>query len=169
MAQFGCTLSELYVNILCANSRRAKGRDERANRTLQDRLAKELHLSGISDIKAANALHTGFITRHHLRFAHAAARPENLHQTIDLPASRLSDIHCILEARKPNACLIVHSERQNFILDNSATERYVKTYDRPTISSKTSLSAMCLFISGCSKPLRLRRSGRWARSGHPSL
>ena len=38
-------LNELNVEILCANSSQAKGRVERANRMLQDRLVKELRLA----------------------------------------------------------------------------------------------------------------------------
>ena len=37
MTQFGRALSELNVEILCANSSQAKGRVDRADRTLQDR------------------------------------------------------------------------------------------------------------------------------------
>jgi transposase len=44
MTQFGRALEELNVEILCANSSQAKGRVERANRTLQDRLVKEMRL-----------------------------------------------------------------------------------------------------------------------------
>jgi hypothetical protein len=44
MTQFGRALAELNIEILCANSSQAKGRVERANRTLQDRLVKELSL-----------------------------------------------------------------------------------------------------------------------------
>ena len=47
MTQFGRALAELNIEILCANSSQAKGRVERANRTLQDRLVKELRLAGI--------------------------------------------------------------------------------------------------------------------------
>lgn len=53
ITQFGRALNELNVEILCANSSQAKGRVERANRTLQDRLVKELRLAGISDMEAA--------------------------------------------------------------------------------------------------------------------
>ena len=42
--QFGRALFELNIDILCANSSQAKGRVERANLTLQDRLVKELRL-----------------------------------------------------------------------------------------------------------------------------
>src|ERR1700722_10209019 len=50
MTQFGRALAQLNIEILCANSSQAKGRVERANRTLQDRLVKELRLAGVSDI-----------------------------------------------------------------------------------------------------------------------
>jgi hypothetical protein len=42
MTQFGRALSELNIEILCANSSQAKGRLERAHHSLQDRLVKEL-------------------------------------------------------------------------------------------------------------------------------
>ena len=47
MTQFGRALAELNIEILCAHSSQAKGRVERANRTLQDRLVKELRLAGL--------------------------------------------------------------------------------------------------------------------------
>jgi hypothetical protein len=47
MTQFGRALHALNIDIICANSSPAKGRVERANRTLQDRLVKELRLAGI--------------------------------------------------------------------------------------------------------------------------
>jgi hypothetical protein len=74
MTQFGRALAELNVEILCANSSQAKGRVERANRTLQDRLVKEMRLEGISSMEAANAFLPSFIARHNLRFARVPAR-----------------------------------------------------------------------------------------------
>jgi hypothetical protein len=55
VTQFGRALDDLNIDIICANSAPAKGRVERANSTLQDRLVKELRLRGISSIEAANA------------------------------------------------------------------------------------------------------------------
>jgi len=75
MTQFGRVLAELNIEILCANSSQAKGRVERVNRTLQDRLVKELRLAGISDIAAGNAFLPEFIKRFNERFAVAPASP----------------------------------------------------------------------------------------------
>ena len=52
MTQLGRALAELNIEILCANSSQAKGLVERANRTLQDRLDKELRMAGICDMGA---------------------------------------------------------------------------------------------------------------------
>jgi hypothetical protein len=53
LTQFGRAMDELDIQIICANSPQAKGRIERANQTLQDRLVKELRLHGISTCKLA--------------------------------------------------------------------------------------------------------------------
>ncbi|PSK85771.1 integrase-like protein [Limimaricola soesokkakensis] len=78
MTQFGRAQAELQIEILCAHSSQAKGRVERANRTLPDRLVKELRLAGISDIAAANAFLPGFVARYNAKFAKpAAGYPKN--------------------------------------------------------------------------------------------
>jgi Winged helix-turn helix len=46
MTQYGRALHELNIEIICANTPQAKGRVERANKTLQDRLVKDLRLQG---------------------------------------------------------------------------------------------------------------------------
>ena len=54
MTQFGRAMHDLGVEIICANTPQAKGRVERMNLTLQDRLVKEMRLNNISDIQTAN-------------------------------------------------------------------------------------------------------------------
>jgi hypothetical protein len=78
---------------------------ERANRTLQDRLVKELRLAGVCDIPTANALLPEFRERFNQRFVVSAAKPEDLHRTLNLPASRLTDILCHREQRYVGAQL----------------------------------------------------------------
>lgn len=56
---FGRVLKELDIELIYAHSPQAKGRVERANGTLQDRLVKEMRLKQISDIEGGNA----FLTR----------------------------------------------------------------------------------------------------------
>jgi hypothetical protein len=94
MTQFGRALAELNIEILCANSSQAKGRVERANRTLQDRLVKELRLAGISDPLTDNAFLPEFMERFNQKFSLPPARAENLHRRLNVQASRLTDILC---------------------------------------------------------------------------
>jgi len=68
ITQFGRALYELNVDTFCANSSQAKGRVERANLTLQDRLVKELRLRGIDTQEAANAYAPHFIADFNNRF-----------------------------------------------------------------------------------------------------
>ncbi len=61
VTQFGRALYELNIEAFCANTSQAKGRVERANLTLQDRLVKELRLRGINTKDAASAYAPSFI------------------------------------------------------------------------------------------------------------
>lgn len=90
LTQFGRAMQELDIQIVCANSPQAKGRVERANQTLQDRLVKELRLRGISDMQAANAYLPEFRDDFNRRFAvqprstHDAHRPLLKTENLDL-------------------------------------------------------------------------------------
>jgi hypothetical protein len=54
VTQFARALTELNIDIICANIPQAKGRVERAFATLQDRLVKDVRLANIASIAAAN-------------------------------------------------------------------------------------------------------------------
>ena len=82
MTHFGRALETLNIEIICANSPQAKGRVERANGTLQDRLVKAMRLEGISTIAEANAFLPGYMARHNQRFAKAPFDPRDLHRPL---------------------------------------------------------------------------------------
>jgi len=82
--QFARALTELEIQLLCANTPQAKGRVERANQTLQDRLVKELRLHQISDLTAANAFLPTFRTDFNRRFAVQAREPQDAHRPLRL-------------------------------------------------------------------------------------
>ena len=92
MTQFGRALCELNIEILCANSSQAKGRVERMNRTLQDRLVKELRLCGIDSMEAGNAFLPAFMEDYNARFAIVPARPYDLHRPVNLAPDRLTEM-----------------------------------------------------------------------------
>ena len=90
LTQFGRAMQELDIQIICASTPQAKGRVERANQTLQDRLVKELRLRGISDMDHANAFLPEFREDFNQRFAvpprstHDAHRPLLKTENLDL-------------------------------------------------------------------------------------
>ena len=134
MTQFGRALNELNIEILCANSSQAKGRVERANRTLQDRLVKELRLAGISDMEAGNAFLPGFMERYNARFAKAPRRPDNLHRTLNVEPDRLSDILCFRDERYVGNQLAFSYDRLRIILQENEITRglpgkYIDSYE----------------------------------------
>ena len=77
--QFARALSQLGIEGIQANSPQAKGRVERANQTLQDRLVKEMRLQGIDNQEAANAWLPQFIRAFNRRFAVKPAALDDAH------------------------------------------------------------------------------------------
>jgi len=69
LTQFGRAMQSLEIPILCANTPQAKGRVERVNETLQDRLVKEMRLLGINDMQQGNAFLPEYIADFNRRFA----------------------------------------------------------------------------------------------------
>nr|WP_315591681.1 ISNCY family transposase [uncultured Cupriavidus sp.] len=80
--QFGRALYELNIDIICANTSQAKGRVERMNGTLQDRLIKELRLCGISTMEAANAFAPVFMADFNTHFAKAPRSDFDAHRLV---------------------------------------------------------------------------------------
>lgn len=77
--QFARALNSLGIEDIQASSPQAKGRVERANKTLQDRLIKALRLAGINDMHSANAWIGGYIAQHNRRFAIAPKSNQDAH------------------------------------------------------------------------------------------
>jgi hypothetical protein len=134
MTWFGRALAELNIEILCANSSQAKGRVERENRTLQDRLVKELRLEGICDMAAGNAFLPVFQRRFNERFVLPAQKTENLHRSPNVQTSKLVDILCHREQRHVSQQLTVAYDRKQIILERSELAdalagQYVELFD----------------------------------------
>jgi len=80
--QFQRVVRELGIELICANSPQAKGRVERANGILQDRLVKELRLLGISDIETANAYLPEFMKQYNEQFAKEPREDIDMHRKL---------------------------------------------------------------------------------------
>ena len=80
--QFGRAMDELGIELIFANSPQAKGRVEKVNQTLQDRLVKELRLQGINTMEEGNRFLPTFINAFNRRFAVVPKSPVNLHRPL---------------------------------------------------------------------------------------
>jgi Helix-turn-helix domain len=78
--EFGRVAARLDIEAIHALTPQAKGRVERANQTLQDRLIKEMRLQGISSIEAAQGFVPNFIAIWNKRFAVEPRDPANAHR-----------------------------------------------------------------------------------------
>jgi transposase len=125
LTEFGRAMQELDIQIICANTPQAKGRVERANQTLQDRLTKELRLLNISTPEEANAYLPIFIEEYNRRFA--VEPRSNLDAHRPLPST--DDLDWIL------------SRRETRSLSKNLTLQYHKVIyqirvDRPTYAMR---------------------------------
>src|SRR3984957_16845355 len=79
--QFARAMGQLAVDLILANSPKAKGRVERINGVMQDRLVKALRLEAISDNKSANAfLKDKFLPEFNRKFGVKAASQADVHR-----------------------------------------------------------------------------------------
>ncbi|RLT95617.1 ISNCY family transposase [Ketobacter sp.] len=135
MTQFGRALQDLNIDIICANTSQAKGRVERANRTLQDRLVKELRLRDISDIDAGNQYLPEFRQAFNQRFAKVPFNDKDLHR----PLNQFDDLEDALTwqvERTVSNSLTVQYDRVVYLLEpNDLTlglkRKKVRIYDYP--------------------------------------
>src|SRR6201984_1442858 len=118
MTEFGRALHALNIDIICANSSPAKGRVERAHKTLQDRLVKELRLAGAATLAEGNALLPAFMADHNARFAKAPANSKDLHRRLS-SGDDLDDAFAWKEERTLSRALTLQYDKVMFILEPS--------------------------------------------------
>jgi transposase len=96
LTQFGRAMQDLGIQILCASTPQAKGRVERVNQTLQDRLVKELRLLDISGMEAGNAYLPEYREDFNRRFA---VQPRS-HYDAHRPLLKTENLDLILTHQK---------------------------------------------------------------------
>ena len=110
--QFSRAARELGIECIHANSPQAKGRVERANQTLQDRLVKEMRLAGINNMDEANAWLPAYIDDYNQRFAVVPKDPQDAHVPYQGLAADLSGILSVHVAKKLSQNLSFQHEGQ---------------------------------------------------------
>lgn len=158
LSQFGRAMADLNIQIICANSPQAKGRVERANQTLQDRLVKELRLRNISDMQAGNAYLPEFREDFNRRFAvsprssHDAHRPllktENLDLILTLQKTGTLSKNLTVQANK--VIYQIQTDRPGYALRNAQVTICENPRGEVTILYKNKPLAYSIF----QKPVR---------------
>ena len=119
VTQFGRALADLNIDIICANSPQAKGRVERMNKTLQDRLVKELRLAGINNATDANAFVPQFISDYNRRFAKTPRSTVDAHRPLQTDKN-LGTVFSWQEARKVSKNLVLQFQRSSYLISPDA-------------------------------------------------
>ena len=119
--QFTRALDELGIALICANSPQAKGRVERANGVLQDRMIKAMRLEGISSMEAANAYAERYMAIHNAKFARVPANRKELHRPLEAYHD-VTSVLCVKETRKVTNNLDLRYDGHLVILDPAKHE-----------------------------------------------
>ena len=127
ITQFERAMNQVGVNPITAHSPQAKGRVERMNETLQDRLVKELRLAGITTIEEANKFLEEYIPKFNAKFAVVPKRKKDLHKKIGKQTKeKLPQIFSVQDQRKVNNDYTVMFKNDFFQLDREQTTTVCK-------------------------------------------
>lgn len=118
ITQFQRAMNELDIQIIFANTPQAKGRVERMNETLQDRLIKEMRLVEINNIQQANEFIKNFTLEFNKKFSVPAKKKGNLHRKLtEKEKENLDSIFSIKNKRKVRNDFVVQYKNRYFQLN----------------------------------------------------
>jgi hypothetical protein len=126
LTQFGRVIQELGIEAIHAHTPQAKGRVERVNATLQDRLVKELRLAGINDMDAANAFLEGYTARFNARFAVQPRAAEDAHRPVLHDEKQLELIFTLQFERTVTKNLEIHYDKRIYQIQARGRKRRLR-------------------------------------------
>lgn len=150
LTQFQRAMNQLGVRTITAHSPEAKGRVERMNGTLQDRLVKELRLANISTLEEANKFLKTYIPKFNKHFAVVPKKQDNLHKPVNKALKKeLPQIFSIQSQRKVNNDYTIMFKNQFFQLEEKQPTTVFKKdtvviEERLNRSIKINLKGHCL-------------------------
>lgn len=129
VTQFGRAMHEMGVELIRARSPQAKGRVERSNGVVQDRLPKELALAGVAGIEPANAWleASRFFEKLDEKFAVEPAEEPDAHRPLVV---RLEDVLCVKEKRSVGLDGCVQWLGRVLQLESPGTLKSVEVWER---------------------------------------
>lgn len=140
ITQFKRMMNQVGVELVTAYSPEAKGRVERLFETLQDRLVKEMRLTGIKTIEEANKFLKTFIPKFNKKFSVVPNKKTDLHKKVsDELKEKLAQIFSIQNTRKVNNDYTVMFKNNYYQL---------KLYEQPTTVYKKDTVVMEEYLNG---------------------
>ena len=116
LTEFGRVCQRLDIEAIHALTPQAKGRVERANQTLQDRLVKEMRLRGISSIKDAQAFVPAFMAAWNRKFERPPRDSQDAHRPWNRHADALDEVLARREERSLSKALTFSSAGQLYCI-----------------------------------------------------
>jgi len=117
--EFGRVVERLDIGLITALTPQAKGRVERANQTLQDRLIKEMRLNKIDSIAAAQGFLPGFIAKYNAKFAQPPRAESPAHRPWTGTEDELDETLARREERTLSKALTFSSRGQKYCVKTS--------------------------------------------------
>ena len=136
--QFKRAMNQLTIEVIYANSAEAKGRVEKVNQTLQNRLVKEMRLRGISTMEEGNRYLPAFMEAFNKKFAVVPKYPGNVHRPL-LPTENLDDILCQHHTRVLSKQLTLSYQNKRYQIQ---TERPLYAMRHANVTVKEDLNGI---------------------------
>lgn len=132
LTQFSRALKTLDIEAIHASTPQAKGRVERAHKTLQDRLVKEMRLAGISSMEAANQWLPGFMADFNRRFAVTPRNADDAHRPVLHNDDELDLILCRHDQRTLSKSLTLQCRNRLYQIINQG-QGYMLRHKKVTV------------------------------------
>jgi hypothetical protein len=162
-SHFGKAGDKLGIEVIPANSPQAKGRVERNHGVDQDRLVKELRLSGISTIREADRfLRETYLPAMNRKFTRPAASRDDAH--VPLLDADLTDIFCFEYERTVSNDYTVRFETRLFRI---LKENHRRPHPKKQVTVRKKLDGtICILWEG--KPLKIKEVVPKNEAGQPA-
>ncbi len=128
LTQFGRACKQLGIELIFAHSPQAKGRVERVFRTLQDRLSKELRLSGANSLEEANYLLNSYLPVYNKKFEVPSKGAGDFHRSLD-KRTRIDDVLSIQTERFLRNDRTLQHNKQWYQVLNKTRAQHVLVYE----------------------------------------
>ena len=146
LTQFGRALETLQIEAIHASTPQAKGRVERANQTLQDRLVKELRLRRIDSMDEANAFLDEYRATFNARFRREPLEPNDAHRPVRHDDREIDLILCHQEPRAVSKDLVVRFQNARYQIE--PTRGALRLRGRTVIACRLLDGSVALIANG---------------------